>query len=325
MPRTILITVGISLIADKVDDKEVDEVGFGNLGGSHPTLRDLGKSLRDADDERPENFQPQSEGSDWHADLTAVSAKLQELWAGPLAEKHKRAYSGAELASLHLLGKHGISDPSLSALSALSANDTIMLLASDTPSGIFCAETIADALRTGVFPGVVPQVATQKIEGLRADNADLFLSQGLPNAAKVLTKHRTESLLIASGGYKGLMPYFMPLCMELKLPLLYLYEDSDRLMELAPLNLWQQDGDYDLIFQVQAPLSPLMSTGVARTPADQFWTGVINAGGEESKERLLARRIVEEFVHDGHRFVRLTSTGVLAKLVLEIRADAENR
>lgn len=315
MARMILVTIGISLITEKIGEKETALAGFGQLDGAFSSLSALQRGLEEADRQQKEERPFNPAARKWVEARSALVQKLQALWGRldtELDEGVKRAWSGAELASLQLLGREQKSPHAF-----LSAEDQVVLLASDTPSGKFCAEAIATALQRGLWGATPASVRVVDIEGLRASNAQLFLEKGLPNTARQLAAHRTNSLLIASGGYKGLLPYLTPIAMQLKVPMLYLYEESDSLIEVLPMDL-------PMIVKVVKGLrgafnriDPTQGRGVEYGLA--FWDDVDRLDPEKGREEIASSNLV---VESGDS-VRLTPLGLLACQLQPILDPAE--
>lgn len=315
MARTILVTVGVSLVTEKIGEKETALAGFGQLNGAFSALSTLQRGLEEADRQQKERRPFNPDARKWVDARSALVQKLQALWGRPdteLDEGVKRAWSGAELASLQLLGREQESPHAL-----LCAEDRVVLLASDTPSGKFCAETIATALQRGLWGATPASVRVVDIEGLRASNAQLFLEKGLPNTARELAVHRSDSLLIASGGYKGLLPYLTPIAMQLRIRLLYLYEESDSLIEVLPMDL-------PMIVKVVKDLrgafnriDPTQGRDVEYGRA--FWEEVDRLDPEEGREDITNSNLVVE----SGESVRLTPLGLLACQLQPILDPAE--
>lgn len=312
MARKILVTVGVSLLREDIAEKEAARVGFENLhgGGTLPTLRRVHDQLKLEDTRKRQNpeysFDP--EDRQWSSVCTKLAKAITNLWQGTLDEKDKRKFSGAELASLKALHNRGNS------AYPIQPDDEIYLLASDTPSGQFCAWTIAEVLRTGEIglPRFTHVHRPKIIAGLRPDSMETFVAQGLPTAAQFLIEHRQNALLIGSGGYKGLLPYLGPVAMQLKVPLFYLYEDSAELLELNPLPVVF---DLSVITQYKDTFYHVRpARGVAR--AKEFWAILNREAGpaaaiaeEQIKTMGLIRQIQNPTL--GEDTVTLSATGAL--------------
>ena len=310
MARTILVTVGISLVTEKVKDKERSLAGFGTLNaGPFVSLGALGEGL-EREDQRLKSaagFNPDLRK--WQEARDVLVKKVGELWKKDLEDKYKRAWSGAELASLSLLGRDE------SGRDPLGGGDRVVLLASDTPSGAFCAATISQALREGVTGAAPGRVRVVDIAGLRADDADRFLNVGLLNTAKSLADYRPvagsddETLLMASGGYKGLLPYLTPIAMQLRIPLLYLYEESDKLLEIRPLAF---PDDLKVVWEFRAAFNRIdPGEGREVEHAAAFWDDVDTINLRDGRDCVRKSGLVAE---RGEQ-VKLTSTGILACLL----------
>ncbi|MBX3002047.1 MAG: hypothetical protein KF893_26215 [Caldilineaceae bacterium] len=300
MARTILVTVGISLVTDKVNEKESVAAGFGDLGSPFATLGALGEALAEADRQEQAGRRFNGEHPRWVNGRSALVRQLGALWKNQnLPSAAKRAWSGAELASLSLLGENE------RGRKPLVSDDRVILLASDTPSGKFCAETIAEAVREGVIGVTLKDVRVMNVVGLRADDADSFLNAGLPNTALQLAAQRSDdTLLIASGGYKGLLPYLTPIAMRLEIPLLYLYEESDRMLEIGSLEF---PADLKLVYEFRKAFNRIDPTqGRTEECAKVFWADV------DAKDPHNGRARLRDLVTDSGEVVKLTATGVLA-------------
>lgn len=318
MARTILVTAGISLVRDNTTEKENREVGFESLPRPVSTLTGLHEELKRADqrhatEERPFNHQHPT----WVKARQALVETLGRLWDAPsdsLTEREKRLYSGAELASLERLGR-GDAAP----FARLQTGDRVILLASDTAPGLFCAWLLHDALQEGAIGLPRVDARVEHIAGLRPDDAERFLAQGLPEAARVIFEYHQpgqQTLLITSGGYKGLLPYLSPVAMQLEIPMLYLYEESDEMLEIRHL---------PVAFNLRVIKTNKGAFGLIEPPpranerpfasADEFWDRVRHEGdtGDEKKIRDLG--LVEELKGLDAPRVRLSPTGVLALLL----------
>lgn len=318
MSRTILVTVGISLIRDNPQEKEGKQVGFENLTSSR-RLRKL-TALHDAlmkEDRRlvrrPE-YSYNVQEPRWAKARVGLVDAIQKLWHDPpepMKDREKRYYSGAELASLERLGKG-----EASSFEPLQADDRVILLASDTASGRFCAWLIHDVLNQGIAGLPKVHASVEPIPGLRPDDAEGFLAEGLPESARRLfeySRHGGQRLLITSGGYKGVLPYLSPVAQQLHIPMLYLYEESDTLLEIRPLPVSFELG----IIRRHKAFSQIEPRGSKRTrrlaDAGTFWDE-IQKQDEDDVGKIRDLGLVEEL--DSGR-VRLSPTGVLAWLLAE--------
>lgn len=331
MTRNILITVGVSLLRDHAPIKTA-KAGFNTF--TAPGIKDLTELIGYFDEEDKEKRRDQ--GYLFNLDKRElVEARKQlvdcmvRLWKKDstlqLTEQDQRKYSGAEVASLKTLHGDGTSP------NALKAEDQLFLLASDTPSGIFCAHVLSDLLRTGDIG--LPAFTHRRVEiirGLQPYSTDQFVDRGLPTAARLLIDQRENALLIGSGGYKGLLPYLGPLAMHLGIPVYYLYEDAEELLTLAPLPV---TFDLELITRYQrvfCQLDPLAATRQAETQrtarmANLFWGDLKRAAGSdfaEIEERIKRYGLLQTQTLNGEQYVKLSATGVLAYILSNLDNEA---
>lgn len=321
MTRNILITVGVSLLRDHVPIKTA-KAGFNTF--TAPGIKDLTELIGYFAEEDEENRRDQEylfnldrrELVEARQQLVTCMARLWRDNGLHLTEHEQRKYSGAEVASLQALHGDGTSP------SALTADDQLFLLASDTPSGIFCAHVLRDLLHTGAIglPAFTrPQV--EIIRGLQPYSTDQFVERGLPTAARLLINQRENAILIGSGGYKGLLPYLGPLAMHLGIPVYYLYEDAEELLTLAPLPV-----TFDLAMISRHPktfakLDPIAATHQDEAtrrlrPAQAFWDDLKSEAGSdftEMKEKIERCGLLQPAqTLNGDQYVKLSATGVLA-------------
>ncbi len=335
MARAIIVTVGISLIQDYILEREGQKVGFEELPSPIRNLRGLDAELRKADGRHARAtgvaFNP-AEGV-WVRTRAQMVAALDRIGADPtltLNPLQRQQYLGAELASLRRLGvdKQAAGPEAEPAVMRpwerlLAADDAVTLLVSDTAPGIFCAGVIQEVLREGRagFPKVA-KVDIAIATGLRPESRELFLASGLPSAAEILFEARRkhgEALLVGSGGYKGLLPYLLPVAMHLRVPVLYLYEDSQELLEIQPLPLTL---DLDVIRRNRVAFKLLWDDAPGERgrqqrqtcPAAKFWQAVCILYPSDV-QIIKDLDIVEEFRAVDTDVVRLRGTGVLARLL----------
>ncbi len=330
MPHNLFVTVGISLLREDMYEKTM-KVGFTHLG-RFPTLERLYKEMSEMDEEArrnpSRNYATKLDGRNLVNANDALAKAIVRLWTDPellIDLKDQRRYSGAELASLMALHQR----PGRT----LDSEDTVWLLASDTPSGLFTARVIQRVLRTGeIGLPAFQTIRIKQITGLQPYNEVAFVEQGLPEAASLLLTERSRpAQLIGSGGYKGLLPYLGPLAMKLGIPLFYLYEDSEALLEIAPLPLTVEFEVMKRYRKLFMTLNPLQARHVSLAkrktfPADEFWTKlkqIAAADYAEDREEILTYKLLDTLEINGKFHVRLSATGVLAAALDAVDNPAE--
>jgi putative CRISPR-associated protein (TIGR02619 family) len=208
--------------------------------------------------------------------------------------RRKRKYSPAELASLSLLD--------------LQPDDGITLLYSETARGAFCAAVLERLLSSGVAVHSGLETQTQMIEGLQVEDLGRFTDQGVVNYVDAVDqivaaqKEGTSVLLNITGGYKGVAPIATIIAMALGVKVCYLYEESDQLLFLPPLQV--RFGFSSLFASYRAIMLDLAPAThpLPRALSDQFWEVVVDDDREE----------LEKYVTRLNGEVQLSPLGVLA-------------
>lgn len=119
----------------------------------------------------------------------------------------------------------------------------MLLLASDTPEGLACAEVV-EAYLVRYWDGL--QVVTETVPGLQVDDAEQFRRVGvveftrrclreIANYQIVGGRELSNIVLNPTGGFKALVPYTVLIGMLKNVPCRYIFEQSTTLLELPPL------------------------------------------------------------------------------------------
>ena len=133
-------------------------------------------------------------------------------------------------------------------------SDKIILLPTLTAEGMLCACVLKNHL---IKKNGNMDVEIWVIKGLGKAEDPNFQQEGLPNLLNCLNewiqtfkKESYQIILVPTGGYKAIIPYFVLVGILHKVPLLYVYEDSDLVLELPriPLGLdaekWMREKVY---------------------------------------------------------------------------------
>lgn len=147
--------------------------------------------------------------------------------------KFTNEYLSAELASLRVFKKNN----------ELNENDVIVLLATDTVDGKFCAEVnkkVLDSLKWCKIEG------PSTIKGCKTrettpdeDIAKNFVDAGLNNlrneVERILRSNTFDPRYFnITGGFKGIIPFATILAFEKRMSMMYLYETSSDLIIIDP-------------------------------------------------------------------------------------------
>lgn len=128
---------------------------------------------------------------------------------------------------------NGIICAEIATLKKINGNEAanISLLCTETILSYLCGRTIKNYLGEKATVEIIP--------GLRITDADKFKNQGFFNLLKKIREIKQLSnekvVLNISGGYKALIPPITLLAQLEKIPLYYIYEDSNELIETGSL------------------------------------------------------------------------------------------
>ena len=130
----------------------------------------------------------------------------------------------------------------------LDLSDGILLIATNTPEGSFCAHALKKIIEDkwkiiGSGDRVCTIQIKEDINGLANADDPAFGARGLPSFLKFVVdqirekKKDHEVILIPTGGYKALIPYMVIAGIIEEVPCRYVYEESKNVLELPPLPL----------------------------------------------------------------------------------------
>lgn len=203
MKKMVLTTVGTSLIYHLVEKKT-------SLKNYADGIE--GKPSKELDDYRKEYDVLRKES-------------LSHLRSLNLDKSTDLDKSSAEIKSLFKLG--------------IGNDDVVYLYATETIDGKLCAEVLEDSIKQKFSC----KVTTEEIKGLQVSNPELFKKTGIRNyidkATKIIEDNRYSYKLILNitGGFKAVVPYTTLLGMLFQIPVFYVFEDTQSLIELPPLPL----------------------------------------------------------------------------------------
>jgi len=235
MSRMVLTTVGTSLIFHLVEKKT-------NLKNHVETIE--GRFSKELDDYRKEY------------DLIKKES-LIHLKGLNLNKSTDLNKSSAEIKSLVKLG--------------IGNNDVVYLFATETIDGKLCAEVLKDFIEEKF----VCEVKVEEIKGLQVSNPELFKKTGVRNyidkTTKIIENHRYSHQLIlnTTGGFKAVVPYTTFLGMLFQIPVFYIFEDTQSLIELPPLPL---EYNFKIIEELKDKFYRIDSE--TSIPYDEFRKGV---------------------------------------------------
>lgn len=237
MRKMVLTTVGTSLIFHLVEKKT-------NL--KNYTERIEGKPSKELDGYRKEYETIKKESLSYLKDLN-------------LTKNSDLNRSSAEIKSLVKL--------------EISQDDVVYLFATETIDGKLCAEVLEDFIKERLGCRVVKD----EIEGLQVADSERFKKVGIRNYIDKVTKiienpnsrYGYELILNITGGFKAVVPYTTLLGMLFQIPVFYIFEDTQSLIELPPLPL---EYNFKIIEELKDKFYRIESE--TSIPHDEFRKGV---------------------------------------------------
>lgn len=119
----------------------------------------------------------------------------------------------------------------------LNEKDRIVFLSSDTDEGESVARNIAEALKRLKNCDTL----VKRIIGLQTDNREKFDREGIPNITNAIineienNRYSFNIVLNATAGFKATVPYLTFIGMIFHLPIRYIFERSESIIELPPI------------------------------------------------------------------------------------------
>jgi len=225
MTKKIITTVGTSIFNNYMNKDKVVRA-YPALSKAYDAIHIQYKNLEELDHSQRQN-------SKYDSDIRYVKETIQYLWL-PLSFAGKK--SCAELQTISAIAKENE-----------GIELEVYLLATDTVLSIVACELIKTWLDQGKISGVKKCVFhsdanapdTTVVKGLQVENASKFETEGFSNLLKIIKKFsaKDQTLFNISGGYKALIPYLTLFAQLEKIPLKYMYEDSNELVTIGDMSL----------------------------------------------------------------------------------------
>lgn len=140
----------------------------------------------------------------------------------------------------------------------LSEGDKIIFLTSDTDVGESVASVIAKLIETR--KGC--KVTVKRIKGLQTDNRKQFDTVGIPTLTDVIiskvesNRYTFNIVLNATAGFKATIPYITFIGMIFHIPIRYIFEQSESIIELPPIPL---EFDIERLKQLEPVINKILS------------------------------------------------------------------
>lgn len=159
-----------------------------------------------------------------------------------------------------------------------------------------------------------------RIEGLQVENAKDFKDKGVNNLIakiKEIKKDNNEVILNISGGYKAIIPILTIIGQIENIPLKYIYEDSDELIEIPELNI---DFDFTFIEEHYNAFELLKKKELNLPTYDEF-SKIVNENNLLDKW-INKEKIIEVFDFENEKKVKFSYIG---KLIFEKYEELFNK
>lgn len=237
--KRVITTVGTSLFTNYMK-REVRESQEFAVGSSNP--------YRPIDDGRYASFNVlQDTSAPPFGSIRAEEAydDIKEAIRLRWLNKH-RPYAAAEINSLLKIAEQ--------------EDIEVFLIATQTALSVAACELIKEYLESDHnnqrhrFSKVTFEPEKQIIKGLQVNDANLFQNEGFNKLVECIIdikeRHDDSTMLNISGGYKALIPPLTLLAQLEKIPMYYIYEDSDVAIETGVLPIqfdWSFIDDYVIL------------------------------------------------------------------------------
>lgn len=193
----------------------------------------------------------------------------------------------------------------------LSKDDKVVFLSSDTDESEIVAQDLSKVLNR--VKGCKADV--KRIKGLQTSDRKRFDSEGIPNLTEKIIKevedntHSFHIILNATSGFKATVPYLTFIGMIFRLPIQYLFERSESIIELPPIPI---EFDLERLKQLEPVMDIIYSDYMSKKEFRE------KTGFTHEELKLAANDILVE--DDG--LVTLRPTGrILFKRYLQVKGN----
>ncbi|MFZ5996181.1 MAG: putative CRISPR-associated protein [Nitrospirota bacterium] len=140
----------------------------------------------------------------------------------------------------------------------LNEKDRIVFLSSDTDEGESVARNISEALKRLKNCDTM----VKRIIGLQTDDMKKFDREGIPNLTNAIineienNRYSFNIVLNATAGFKATVPYLTFIGMIFHLPICYIFERSESIIELPPIPI---EFDLNRLRQIEPVIDSIMN------------------------------------------------------------------
>jgi putative CRISPR-associated protein (TIGR02619 family) len=214
MPRHLIVSCGTS----QIDERKLNNAALSS--SAKRAIRDI--QGNEVDDQAYKLFS----GKDYTEELiTKLVSRWHDLAA--LVGNDNNAF-GAEISTLAKMQGEGIFDPH---------HDSLVILYSDTEKGALCAGIVYRLLMESSWNVSEGSIRLVRVQGLREDMGNqeqaAQAEYNLIDCIKQSLK-RGQSILVVTGGFKSVIPFFTAFALYYNVPMFYLFETSKSLRCVMP-------------------------------------------------------------------------------------------
>lgn len=303
-PRCFLVTVGTSLIGKYLETSDKF-------------------TIRDIEHTGGQSHEECMKGCTYRTEYNNVKDALGHYSFDVLRE------ASAELKTLYAGGESPGTIP----------EDIIILIATNTPPGYFCATLLKEILTT--HRALSPKCSFENVcirhpQNLGAATDVGFADKGLPEFLGDLSTYiqeyqegNYEVILMPTGGYKSLIPYATLAGILHEVPVKYIYEDSDKLLTLPPvpvgLDMEQWQTGSLVLKQIRG--RPYAETGAWRERLPRGFASLISEVGNRGGISAIGKWLLDRFDERRYGTPLQAQTGhqVLRYFLKNNRSDLDER
>lgn len=193
----------------------------------------------------------------------------------------------------------------------LNSEDKVVLFCSETVDGKFCADVLEKMIKELWFV----QVEIVVVSGLQATDAEKFQREGLVNLLRKLilqlnNDKYSNPVLNITGGYKGVIPYVTILGMIEKVPIKYIFEDSNQIISIPILPLtYEVDYLEDLsrLIGKKNNVKKISDLKIPKDDLEEMYGGLIEIDNDDITYSIIGEMLFDKYLNYASTIVKLSN------------------
>jgi len=186
----------------------------------------------------------------------------------------------------------------------------VYLISTDTISSKLASEIIKGTLNN--YNGILFDENIHVIKGLRVDNFEDFEQRGFPGLIEAIkdimeSNKKNEIIFNISGGYKAIVPLLTIIGQLYNIPLYYIYEDTNELIEIPQMPV---DYDFSMIEDNFIAFESLQKTLEKNLPTPETFKNDLGTNNKE-REYEFQELINKNLIKEDNGKIKLTIFGSL--------------